>query len=94
MSILTKKGQAAVEFTILFAIALAMLTSFMYFSRGQFDTIHEKQIEIDTDKLANEMVSYATFSLRTPHLKLFVLWTCSQRTFLLNTKRRRGFAPN
>ena len=70
MHLSSKKSQAAVEFTILFAVSLGMLTGFMAFSRGQFDTINERQIEIDADAFANDMTSYAVFSLRTPHLKV------------------------
>jgi len=65
-----KKCQAAVEFLILFAIAISMLTGFMYFSRGQFDTIEEKQIVIDANALADDMTSYVVFSLRTEYLKV------------------------
>ncbi len=65
-----KKSQAAVEFLVLFMIAIFMLTGFMFFSRGQFETIEQAKIAIDATDLGEDMSRHAVFSLRTDYLKV------------------------
>jgi len=65
-----KKSQAAVEFLVLFMIAIFMLTGFMFFSRGQFETIEQAKIAIDATDTGEAMSRYVVFSLRTDYLKV------------------------
>ncbi len=65
-----KKSQAAVEFLVLFMISIFMLTGFMLFSRGQFETIEHAKISIDATDLGEDLSRYAVFSLRTDYLKV------------------------
>ena len=58
------------EFLTLFMIAIFMLTGFMYFSRGQFETIEQAKISIDATDLGEDISRYAVFSLRTDYLKV------------------------
>jgi len=65
-----KKSQASIEFLTLFMIAIFMLTGFMYFSRGQFETIEQAKIAIDATDLGADISRYVVFSLRTDYLKV------------------------
>jgi len=65
-----KKSQASIEFLVLFMIAIFMLTGFLYFSRGQFETIEQAKISIDSLDIGEDLSRFVVFSLRTDYLKV------------------------